>query len=158
MHVKPRTLRHVHAGLTITWALLAVPTLLLWRESILWLALMSLWANFASHWSAHRPGSGKCPRPSSRPWILRTRNPSSTDRKSCGATHTAPAANLADALRTGGEGSGLQRNRGGGPVKPGLSADRFCGFGRFRVPRDTPTGAFGGGLRRAVARRAVSDR
>lgn len=29
-----------------------VPTLLWWRDSILWIAFMSLWANVASHWGA----------------------------------------------------------------------------------------------------------
>lgn len=39
----------IHTCLTVLWALLAVPTLLWWRESVLWVALMSLWANIASH-------------------------------------------------------------------------------------------------------------
>lgn len=42
----------LHLALTITWALLAIPTLLWWRESILWVAFMSLYANVAAHWSA----------------------------------------------------------------------------------------------------------
>jgi len=29
-----------------------VPTVLLWRDSVLWVALMSVWANVAGHWSA----------------------------------------------------------------------------------------------------------
>jgi fatty acid desaturase len=42
----------VHAILTVVWALLAVPTLVWWKESILWVALMSLYANFVGHFSA----------------------------------------------------------------------------------------------------------
>lgn len=34
------------------WALLLVPTLLWWRDSILWVSFMSLYANIASHWGA----------------------------------------------------------------------------------------------------------
>lgn len=34
------------------WALLLIPTLLWWKESILWVAGMSLYANFIGHWSA----------------------------------------------------------------------------------------------------------
>lgn len=46
--------RRLHASLTLTWALLAVPTLVWWKESILWVALMSLYANIASHWAAYQ--------------------------------------------------------------------------------------------------------
>lgn len=40
--------------MTGVWALLAIPTLLWWRESILWVAFMSLYANVASHWAAYQ--------------------------------------------------------------------------------------------------------
>lgn len=49
----------LHTGLTLVWALLAVPTLLRWRESVLWVALMSLWANIASHWAAREAAKAK---------------------------------------------------------------------------------------------------
>lgn len=49
---EPRVLRRVHAVATLVWIALAVPTLLLWRDSVLWVALMSVWANVAGHWSA----------------------------------------------------------------------------------------------------------
>lgn len=58
-HVKRRTLNRVETGMlwfnlasTLIWALLIVPTLLWWRESILWIALMSVWANFAASLAA----------------------------------------------------------------------------------------------------------
>jgi hypothetical protein len=38
--------------MTVAWVLAIVPTLLWWKESILWIALMSVWANVAGHWSA----------------------------------------------------------------------------------------------------------
>lgn len=44
--------RKVHLTLTAAWALLFIPTVLWWRDSILWLALMSCWANFAAHFAA----------------------------------------------------------------------------------------------------------
>jgi hypothetical protein len=34
------------------WALLLIPTLLFWKNSVLWVAAMSLYANFAAHLSA----------------------------------------------------------------------------------------------------------
>jgi len=39
----------VHLALAMTWAALLVPTLLWWKDSILWVAAMSLYANIASH-------------------------------------------------------------------------------------------------------------
>lgn len=39
----------LHTCLTLMWAALVLPTLLWWRDSVLWVALMSLWANIASH-------------------------------------------------------------------------------------------------------------
>lgn len=37
---------------TCVWLVLVIPTVLWWRESILWVALMSVWANVASHFAA----------------------------------------------------------------------------------------------------------
>lgn len=34
------------------WVLLLVPTLIWWRNSVLWVAAMSLYANFVGHFSA----------------------------------------------------------------------------------------------------------
>jgi hypothetical protein len=48
------TLTTFHKWATIGWALLAIPTILWWRQSILWVALMSLYANFVSHWAAYQ--------------------------------------------------------------------------------------------------------
>jgi hypothetical protein len=42
----------VHGLMSGLWALLLIPTLLWWRESILWVAFMSLYANFVGHLSA----------------------------------------------------------------------------------------------------------
>lgn len=40
-----------HFFMMIFWALLVIPTLIWWRESILWVAFMSLYANFVGHFS-----------------------------------------------------------------------------------------------------------
>ena len=45
--VSPRTWAKVHGVLTVTWALLMVPSLLFWQESVPWLVVMSCWANIA---------------------------------------------------------------------------------------------------------------
>jgi hypothetical protein len=46
------TYRRIHLVLTFVWASLTIPTLLIWRESILWVAFMSLYANIVGHWAA----------------------------------------------------------------------------------------------------------
>lgn len=48
-----RRLRRIHLAGMAVWGCLAVPTVLLWRESILWVAFMSLYANFVGHWSGY---------------------------------------------------------------------------------------------------------
>jgi uncharacterized membrane protein len=48
---KPRTLVRFHFVAMIVWASLAIPTVLIWRESLLWVAFMSLYANFVGHFS-----------------------------------------------------------------------------------------------------------
>jgi hypothetical protein len=50
--VPTRFLLRFHLAATLFWAALAIPTLLWWRSSIMWVAFMSLYANVASHWAA----------------------------------------------------------------------------------------------------------
>jgi hypothetical protein len=38
--------------LPIAWIVLLIPTVLWWRNSILWVLMMSIWANASTHWSA----------------------------------------------------------------------------------------------------------
>jgi hypothetical protein len=47
-----RTLVRLHLIMMGVWALLGIPTVLVWKESILWVAFMSLYANFGTHFSA----------------------------------------------------------------------------------------------------------
>jgi hypothetical protein len=42
----------VHYSMASLWALLLVPTLIWWPNSVLWVAFMSLYANFVGHLSA----------------------------------------------------------------------------------------------------------
>lgn len=43
-----------HLIMSVVWALLLIPTLLFWPNSILWIAAISLYANFIGHWSAYQ--------------------------------------------------------------------------------------------------------
>lgn len=49
--------KRVHLALLVVWIVLIVPTMVLWKESILWVAFMSLYANIAGHWAAFEAAS-----------------------------------------------------------------------------------------------------
>jgi hypothetical protein len=38
---------------TFAWAILLLPSLLWWKDSILWVILISIWANIVGHFSAY---------------------------------------------------------------------------------------------------------
>lgn len=44
------------------WILLAIPTMLIWKESILWVAIMSLYANSGTSFGAHEARKAKLER------------------------------------------------------------------------------------------------
>lgn len=45
-------LRALHGWLTIGWLLMAVPALLWWQQSVPFLVFVSVYANFAGHFSS----------------------------------------------------------------------------------------------------------
>lgn len=45
-------LRRFNGVATLVWLALVIPTVLFWRESILWIAIMSVWANVAASFGA----------------------------------------------------------------------------------------------------------
>lgn len=47
-------LRRFHLAMMVVWALLAIPGLIWWRESILFVMILSLYANFASEFGAYQ--------------------------------------------------------------------------------------------------------
>jgi hypothetical protein len=51
--------RQVHLLLLFVWVLLLVPTIIWWRDSILWVAFMSLYAIITSHWGAYEAAKAK---------------------------------------------------------------------------------------------------
>jgi hypothetical protein len=42
----------MHAALAVAWLLMVIPSWFLWRTSIFWITLISLYAIFVSHWGA----------------------------------------------------------------------------------------------------------
>ena len=54
-----RVWRNLHLVFTVVWALLLIPTLLWWKDSVMWVAIMSCYANVAAHWSAFQASSSE---------------------------------------------------------------------------------------------------
>jgi hypothetical protein len=52
VRIPGRYLRRFHAAATIVWFLLILPSVLWWKDSILWVIILSVWANAASHFGA----------------------------------------------------------------------------------------------------------
>lgn len=52
LHIKVKHLRRFHAAMTMLWLVLAIPSVLWWKTSILWVIILSVWANVASHFGA----------------------------------------------------------------------------------------------------------
>lgn len=55
MHVKisAKRMAKFHLVLALVWAILTIPTLLWWKNSILWVSLMSIYAIVISHLAAY---------------------------------------------------------------------------------------------------------
>jgi hypothetical protein len=49
----------IHLALTVAWLLAIIPTLIWWRDSILWVAFMSAYANLVGHASAYQASRAK---------------------------------------------------------------------------------------------------
>ena len=54
IRVPPSAWRTFHRIMTGVWAVLIIPTVIWWRDSVLWVAVMSIWANVVGHWSAYQ--------------------------------------------------------------------------------------------------------
>lgn len=47
-------LKYFHLAMMFVWVCLAVPGLLLWRDSIVFVIILSLYANFAGNFAGHQ--------------------------------------------------------------------------------------------------------
>ena len=43
-----------HLAMTVVWGLMLIPTLIWWKDSVLWVALMSVYACVMGHWSSYQ--------------------------------------------------------------------------------------------------------
>lgn len=53
MKISPQRLVKFNLICTAVWVILIIPTLIWWKESILWVGLMSIWANVVGHFGAY---------------------------------------------------------------------------------------------------------
>lgn len=47
-------MRRMNLALFFVWIVLIIPTVVFWRNSILWIALMSVYAIVVSHWGGYQ--------------------------------------------------------------------------------------------------------
>lgn len=48
----PINIRRVNGWATVAWFAVGIPLSVIWSQSILWVALISIWANVISHYTA----------------------------------------------------------------------------------------------------------
>lgn len=46
--------KRLHLMMMAVWLLLLIPSITLWRNSLVWVVLMSWYANFVGHWSSYQ--------------------------------------------------------------------------------------------------------
>lgn len=46
--------RRLHLALTVGWAVFAIPVLVWWKDSIVLILMISIYANVVGHWSAYQ--------------------------------------------------------------------------------------------------------
>lgn len=49
----------LHFALTVFWTIFAIPVLIWWRDSIVLILLISIYANIVGHWSAYEAARSK---------------------------------------------------------------------------------------------------
>ncbi|CAI0987841.1 hypothetical protein [Serratia proteamaculans] len=45
----PRAIRKAHLLMSLLWAFLAVPSVIWWKDSVLWVIIISIYANVVGH-------------------------------------------------------------------------------------------------------------
>lgn len=53
MKINASVMKKFHLVMMIVWALLLIPSVLYWKDSILWVIFLSIYANFVGHLSAY---------------------------------------------------------------------------------------------------------
>ena len=46
--------RRLHLALVFVWLALMIPTVTIWADSVMWVGIISVYANVVSHWGAYQ--------------------------------------------------------------------------------------------------------
>lgn len=53
MHITPSTIKKAHLTASVAWIILAIPSVLWWKSSVLWVIIISIYANVVGHLSGY---------------------------------------------------------------------------------------------------------
>ncbi|SAD64577.1 Uncharacterised protein [Enterobacter cloacae] len=53
MSISPRTIKRCHLTAAIIWFFLAIPSVIWWKNSVLWVIIISIYANIVGHLSGY---------------------------------------------------------------------------------------------------------
>ncbi|HBC9223963.1 TPA: hypothetical protein KE812_004490 [Enterobacter cloacae] len=53
MSISPRIIKRCHLSAAVIWFILAIPSVLLWKNSVLWVIIISIYANIVGHLSGY---------------------------------------------------------------------------------------------------------
>ncbi|MEE4407253.1 MULTISPECIES: hypothetical protein [unclassified Serratia (in: enterobacteria)] len=48
-HITPSFIKKAHLFMTLLWAALAIPSVIWWKDSVLWVIIISIYANIVGH-------------------------------------------------------------------------------------------------------------
>ncbi|XUA17644.1 hypothetical protein ACQVA2_13265 [Citrobacter sp. OP27] len=53
MKITPQQIKKLHLGAAIAWGVLAIPSVIWWKNSVLWVIIISIYANIVGHLSGY---------------------------------------------------------------------------------------------------------
>ncbi|KNC91860.1 hypothetical protein [Trabulsiella odontotermitis] len=53
MSLSPRIIKRCHLAAAVTWCALAIPSVIWWKDSVLWVIIISIYANIVGHLSGY---------------------------------------------------------------------------------------------------------
>ncbi|WP_116946514.1 hypothetical protein [Klebsiella pneumoniae] len=60
MKLTPVFIKRCHLVAAVMWVGLAIPSLIWWKDSVLWVILISIYANIVGHLSGYSAARGLC--------------------------------------------------------------------------------------------------
>lgn len=53
MKLTPKFIKKMHLAAAVLWVLLAIPSVIWWKNSVLWVIIISIYANIVGHLSGY---------------------------------------------------------------------------------------------------------